>query len=68
MSNPKIKPCPKCRTTDHIGVYKYDSGWQHVECDKCHYFGPGEGSARAAIISHNAKTLPPPPQGKAGAR
>ena len=53
-TNPKIKPCPRCGTTDDISVYSYENGWKHVECDKCHYLGPGEGSVRQAIKSHNA--------------
>lgn len=59
-TNPKMKPCPHCGTADYLAVYKYDSGWQYVECDnaKCtgnFYRGPGEGSIRQAIKSHNAK-------------
>ena len=54
MAYPKIKPCPTCGSDD-VAVYKYDHGWQHVECDKCHYLGPGEGSAEAAIQSHNER-------------
>lgn len=54
-TNPKMKPCPNCGSGDYLAVYKYDNGWQHVECDNgpCHYFGPGEGSIRQAIKSHN---------------
>lgn len=62
MTNPKMKPCPKCGSADHLDVYTYDNGWCHVECDNgfnvradaCHYLGPGEGSIRQAIKSHNA--------------
>ncbi len=58
-TNPKMKPCPLCDEPDALAVYKYDSGWQYVECDgdggRCWYRGPGEGSTRAAIKSHNAK-------------
>jgi Zn ribbon nucleic-acid-binding protein len=54
-TNPKMKPCPKCGTDEWLDVYKYDNGWQHVECDKCFYLGPGEGSVRQAIKSHNEK-------------
>jgi Zn ribbon nucleic-acid-binding protein len=57
MTNPKIKPCPRCRSDEHIVCYNYDSGWRHVECTKCNYLGPGYGSVRAAIKAHNA-TLP----------
>lgn len=53
MSNPKIKPCPQCGDAD-LFVYAYDNGWRHVECDTCFYLGPGEGSIRASIKSHNA--------------
>lgn len=52
MSNQKIEPCQKCSSND-VTVYKYDSGWRHVECDECFYLGPGEGSIREAIRSHN---------------
>ncbi len=45
-----------------MGVYKYDNNWCHVECDNgfnsgtnCGYLGPGEGSQRQAIKSHNEK-------------
>lgn len=53
MTAPKIKPCPKCGTDEFIGVYSYENGWKHVECDKCFYLGPGEGSKLSAIKSHN---------------
>ncbi len=53
MTNPKMKPCPKCGTDEALAVYKYDSGWRHVECDECMYLGPGEGSVRQAIKAHN---------------
>lgn len=59
-TNQKMKPCPLCGTADFLAVYKYDSGWQYVECDNpaCvkdgFYRGPGEGSIRQAIKSHNA--------------
>jgi Zn ribbon nucleic-acid-binding protein len=60
-TNPKMKACPKCGLTDFLAVYDYD-GWKHVECDNgfntsaspCLYLGPGEGSIRQAIKSHNA--------------
>lgn len=51
----KLKPCPECITTEYLAVYTYDHGWQHVECDKCFYLGPGEGSRRQAIKSHNER-------------
>jgi uncharacterized metal-binding protein (TIGR02443 family) len=53
MTNPKMKPCPRCRADDHLAVFRYDSGWRYVECIKCDYLGPGEGSIRSAIKSHN---------------
>lgn len=53
-TNPKMKPCPNCDTDEHLAVYTYDSGWCHVECNRCLYLGSGEGSTRAAIKSHNA--------------
>jgi hypothetical protein len=58
-TNPKMKPCPKCKSAEYLAVYKYDSGWCHVECDRptCNfYLGPGEGSIRQAIKAHNAKS------------
>jgi uncharacterized metal-binding protein (TIGR02443 family) len=55
MTNPKIKPCPNCQSGDGIAVYTYESGWRHVECVKCNYLGPGEGSIKAAIKSHNLR-------------
>lgn len=59
MSHQKIKPCPNCRTSDQMAVYTYDSGGRHVECMKCQYFGPGEGSIKQAIISHNERVSKP---------
>jgi hypothetical protein len=63
MTNPKIKPCPLCKS-EHVGVYKYDSGWQYVECDGpgCWYRGPGDGSIKGAIKAHNAKAGEPEPK------
>lgn len=55
MTDQKILPCPKCKRDDSIAVYKYDNGWQHVECDRCYYLGPGEGNRRQAIKSHNER-------------
>ena len=51
MTYPKMKPCPRCG--DDVVVYTYESGWRHVECLKCNYLGPGEGSIAAAIKAHN---------------
>lgn len=53
-TNPKIRPCPQCGN-EAVSVYGYDNGTKHVECDCCHYLGPGEGSIRQAIKSHNAR-------------
>lgn len=54
MTNPKIKPCPNCKTGDHVSVWTYDNGGRHVECDRCHYLGPCGASIRWAIKLHNA--------------
>jgi uncharacterized metal-binding protein (TIGR02443 family) len=53
----KMAPCPNCKSDESLAVYRYESGWQHVECNKCWYLGPGEGSTKAAIKSHNAAAL-----------
>lgn len=53
MTVPKTKPCPNCGNI-YVSVYAYENGWQHVECDECHYLGPGEGSTLQAVRSHNA--------------
>lgn len=55
MTIQKLKPCPGCGTAEHLAIYKYESGWQHVECDRCYYFGPGEGSKILAAKSHNER-------------
>ncbi len=58
MTNPKMKPCPRCGTAEHLSVYGYgysSVSHRHVECDRCFYIGPGEGSIRAAIKAHNAR-------------
>ena len=61
MSYPKIKPCPTCKTSDNVAVWTYELpgtftlGNRYVECVKCDYRGPGEGSILAAIRSHNAR-------------
>ena len=54
-TNPKVLPCPTCKTDEHVSVYGYESGSRCVECDKCYYRGPIEGSVRQAIKSHNAR-------------
>jgi hypothetical protein len=48
----KLKPCPKCGEAN-LPIYKYESGWQHVECDECFYLGPGGGSRVSAARLHN---------------
>lgn len=60
-TNPKMKPCPRCGSTENLSVCKYDNGWRHVECESwgCTYLGPGEGSIRAAIKEHNARQAQP---------
>lgn len=50
----KMTPCPNCKSDENLAVYGYDNGWKHVECNKCWYLGPGEGSVRQAIRAHNA--------------
>lgn len=64
MSYQKIRPCPKCGS-DAVSVYKYDSGWQYVECDgpSCCYRGTGKGSIKEAIKAHNAEALAPADRG-----
>ena len=52
-TDPKLMPCLRCDTDEFLSVYKYESGWQHVECDKCFYLGPASGSRRWAIKLHN---------------
>ncbi len=54
-TNPKMKPCAKCETVDHLAVYSYDHGGKHVECTKCNYLGPCSGSVRGAIKLHNER-------------
>ena len=54
MAYPKMKPCPNCGNEDVV-AYAYESGWKHVECDECHYLGPGEGRTRDAIKAHNER-------------
>lgn len=57
MTNPKMRPCPKCGATDRLAVYTYPSGWRHVECNACFYLGPGEGTIHEAIKSHNKRPV-----------
>lgn len=52
-TNPKMHPCPTCDSTDNLAIYTYGNGWRYVECVKCNYMGPGEGSKRLAIAGHN---------------
>jgi hypothetical protein len=68
-TNPKMKPCPRCGSAEHLAVYSYEtSGARHVECDNgtCQYLGPGEGSIRAAIKAHNLFLAPPDTGGRTG--
>lgn len=53
MTRQKLKPCKNCKTDEHLGIYTYDNGWRHVECEKCNYLGKGEGNIIQAIRSHN---------------
>lgn len=50
-----MKNCPNCNSTSDLAVYTYENGWRHVECTKCNYLGPGEGSVHAAVKSHNKR-------------
>lgn len=55
MTYPKMKPCPRCGKAETLEVYKYEHGWQHVECEmECGYMEPGSGSILGAIRDHNA--------------
>lgn len=63
MTIPKMLPCPTCKTVEYLAVYEYEHGWKHVECDKCHFLGPGEGSKLWAVRSYNERAraaLQPP--------
>ena len=51
----KMAPCPKCGKDELLAVYAYECGVKHVECNGCWYLGPGEGSIRQAIKSHNER-------------
>lgn len=53
MTYPKMKPCPKCGNpyTELYGYGDWGTTW-HVECDECHYMGPG-GNKLQAIREHN---------------
>lgn len=57
MTDQKLKPCPRCKTDENLHVFKYESGWRHVECVECDYLGPGKGNRRQAIKSHNETYL-----------
>ncbi|HMO74108.1 MAG TPA: hypothetical protein PKD48_02095 [Sphingopyxis sp.] len=65
MTHPKIQPC-KCGNDD-LAIYEYGYGWQHVECDDCHYMGPARGSKLGAIRAHNERirALPDASKGEA---
>ena len=60
MTYPKIKPCPVCGNAD-LDLYGYGD-WApytwHVECDDCHYMGPGDNKLMA-IRRHNEVCLQP---------
>ena len=53
MTLQKLKPCPICKTDEHLEIYTYDSGWRHVECLECNLLGPGEGNLVQAVRSWN---------------
>lgn len=53
MAYPKLKPCPKCGSRHRVLVCAYDHGDRFVECDGCHYRGPGAFNIRDAIKLHN---------------
>ena len=55
MTIQRLKPCPNCETDLNLAIYSYDSGWKHVECTKCNYLGPSEGSKVAAARAHNER-------------
>lgn len=66
MTYPKIKSCPKCQNGD-MGLYGYGewgTTW-HVECDDCHYMGPGDNKLNA-IRRHNEACAPAPKSGEVG--
>lgn len=64
MTNPRMKPCPRCRTDADLAVYTYEAGNRHVECLKCDYLGPAGTSIKQAIKLHNNR--PDGPTFKAG--
>jgi hypothetical protein len=54
MSFPRMKPCPRCGNED-VMLYGYGDRFPmtwHVECDECHYMGPGGNKLMAARL-HN---------------
>lgn len=53
MTLPKLKPCATCKTDEYLGIYKYDHGGQHVECNLCYYMGPLSTSKLRAVRLHN---------------
>lgn len=65
MAYPKILACPRCQCPgDELAVYTYEHGWKHVECDRCHYMGPGAGRILHAIREHNACCRATPTKGE----
>lgn len=54
-TNAKMKPCPDCKSDEHLAVYEYDHGGKRVECTSCNYLGPCSGSIRFAIKLHNER-------------
>lgn len=53
MTFPKVKPCPNCGSiyTELYCYVDWGTTW-HVECDECHYMGPG-GNKLQATREHN---------------
>lgn len=63
MTYPKIEPCPQCGADDLLmyGYGEWGTTW-HVECDDCHYIGPG-GNKLQANRAHNANAITPESKG-----
>jgi len=56
MTYPKMKPCPKCQSSN-VACYTYESGWSRVECDACTHISSCEGRKLDAIRVHNKLAL-----------
>lgn len=53
MTNPKMKPCPRCKAP--VDCWSYESGSRRVECNGCDYIGPIDTSVSRAIKRYNAE-------------